>query len=61
MLKKKTTKNSNEKTIKELSLLYPGSNIPWNNSCTVTYFPSLKLFKLGEQDIQDTAGEARTS
>ena len=28
----------------------PGSNIPWNNSSTATYFLSLKPFKLDEQE-----------
>ena len=30
-------------------------------SCTATCLPSLKLSKLNELDMQDTAGEARTS
>ena len=28
----------------------PGSNTPWNNSCTATYLPSLKQSKWNEQD-----------
>ena len=39
----------------------PGNHIPQNSSCTVTYLPSLKLFQLDEQDMQDTAGEVRTN
>ena len=38
-----------------------GSNIPQNSSCTVTYLPSLKPFKLDEQDMGDTAGELRVN
>ena len=30
-------------------------------NCTATYLPSRKLWKLDEPDMQDTAGEARTS
>ena len=37
-----------------------GSNIPQNSSCTVTNLPSVKQPKLDEQDMQDTAEEART-
>ena len=28
---------------------------------TATYYQSLKLFKYDEQDMQDTAGEAKTN
>ena len=34
---------------------------PKSTSCTATYFPSRKLSKLDEPDMQDTAGEARTN
>ena len=37
----------------------PGGNIPQYSSFMVTDFPSLKLFKSDEQDMQDTAGEIR--
>ena len=39
----------------------PGGNIPQSSSCTATYFPSRKLSKLDEPDMQDTTGEAGTS
>ena len=39
----------------------PGSNIPQNTSCMATYLLSLKLSKLDEQDMWDTAGEVRTN
>ena len=39
----------------------PGGNTPQSTSCTVTYLPSQKLSKSDEPDMQDTAGEARTS
>ena len=34
---------------------------PQDTNCTATCLLSRKLFKLDEQDIQDTAGEAGTS
>ena len=34
----------------------PGGNIPQSSSCTATYLSSRKLSKLGERDMQDTAG-----
>ena len=34
---------------------------PQNIICTATYLASQKPFKLNEQDMQDTAGEARMS
>ena len=34
---------------------------PQRSSCTATYHPSRKLSKLDEPDMQDTAGEVRTS
>ena len=37
-----------------------GSN-PQSSSCTATYHPSWKLFKLDEPDMQDTAGEVGMS
>ena len=37
---------------------YLGNNV---SSCTATYHPSQKLFKLDEPDMRDTAGEVRTN
>ena len=34
---------------------------PPQNSWTATYYPSRKLSKLDELDMQDTAGEVRTN
>ena len=42
-----------------VSSIPPGSNNPHNSSCKATNFPSLKLAKLDEQDMQYTAGEVR--
>ena len=39
----------------------PGGNTPQSTNYTATCFPSQKLSKLDEQDMQDTAGEAGTS
>ena len=39
----------------------PGGAIPQSCSCTDTFLPSRKPFKLDEQDIRDTAGEVRAS
>ena len=39
--------------------LYTEWCIPWNNSCTATYPPSLKLSKQDKQDMWDTAWEAK--
>ena len=39
----------------------PGDNTPQGTNYTATYLPSRKLSKLDEPDMQDTAGEARTS
>ena len=39
----------------------PGGNTPQSSSCTATYHPSRKLFKLDEPDMLDTAGEVGTS
>ena len=39
----------------------PGSNTRRNNGCTTTYLLSHKLSKWGEQDMQDTAEEAKTN
>ena len=36
----------------------PGSNTPQDTNCTATCPLSRKLFKLGEPDMQDIAGEA---
>ena len=36
----------------------PGSSTPQDTNCTATCPLSRKLFKLDEQDMQDTAGEA---
>ena len=38
-----------------------GSNTPQSSSCTATYYPSQKLSKLDEPDMQNTAGEVGTS
>ena len=38
----------------------PGGKTPQGTNYTATCLPSRKLSKLDEQDIQDTAGEART-
>ena len=39
----------------------PGGNTPQGTNYTTTCFPSRKLSKLDEPDMQDTAGEAGTS
>ena len=39
----------------------PGGNTPQGTNYTVTCLPLRKLSKLDEPDMQDTAGEARTS
>ena len=39
-------------------LTSPGSNTPQDTNCTATCPLSRKLFKLGEPDMQDIAGEA---
>ena len=39
----------------------PGDNNPQGTNYTAIYFPSRKLSKLDEPDMQDTAGEAGTS
>ena len=39
----------------------PGSSTPPSSSCTVTYYPPRKLFKLDEPDMWDTAGEVKTT
>ena len=36
----------------------PGGNTPQDTNCTATCPLSRKLFKLGEPDMQDNAGEA---
>ena len=38
-----------------------GSNTPRNNACMASYLPSLNPFQLDEQDMRDTAGDARTN
>ena len=38
--------------------LRPGSNTPQDTNCSATCPLSRKLFKLGEPDMQDIAGEA---
>ena len=40
-----------------------GSNNPQNSNCTATfhYHPSRKLYKLDEQDMQNTAGGVKTN
>ena len=38
-----------------------GGNTPQSSNCTATYYPSPKLSKLDEPDMQDTAGEVGTS
>ena len=45
----------------ELYWTSPGGNTPQNSSCTATHYPSRKLPKLDEPDMQDTSGEIRTS
>ena len=39
----------------------PGGSTPQSSSCKATYYPSQKLSKLDELDMQDTAGEVGTS
>ena len=39
----------------------PSGNTPQRTNYTATYFPSWKLSKLDEPDMQDTAGEAGMS
>ena len=39
----------------------PGGNTPQSSSYTATYYPSRKLPKLDEPDMQGTAGEAGMS
>ena len=39
----------------------PGDSIPQNSCSMATYYPSRKLPKLDEPDMQDTAGEVRTN
>ena len=39
----------------------PGDDNPRDTNYTATCLPSRKLYKLDEPDMQDTAGEARTS
>ena len=39
-------------------ILSPGSNTPQDTNCTDTCPLSRNLFKLGEPDMQDIAGEA---
>ena len=51
-------------TTQECCKLYwtsPGGNTPQNSSCTATYYPSRKLSKLDEPDMQNTAGEVKTN
>ena len=38
-----------------------GGNTPQNSCYTANYYPSRKLWKLDEPDMQDTAGEVGTS
>ena len=45
----------------EQSWTSPGGNTPQDTNYTATCLPSRKLFKLGELDMQGTAGEAGTS
>ena len=42
-------------------IVSPGGITRRSNSYTATYLPSRKLSKLDEPDMQDTAGEAKTS
>ena len=42
----------------EKSWTSPGSNTPQDTNCTATCPLSLKLSKLDEPDMQDTAGKA---
>ena len=39
----------------------PGSSTPQDTNCTATCPLSRKLFKLGEPDMQDIAGEAESN
>ena len=39
----------------------PGDSTPQSTNYTATYLASRKLSKLDEPDMQDTAGQARTS
>ena len=39
----------------------PGNNTPQGTNYSTTCFLSRKLYKLDEQDTQDTAGETRTN
>ena len=48
-------------SIFESKLTSPGCNTPQGTDYTTIYLPSRKLSKLDEPDVQDTAGEARTS
>ena len=64
----KRTKEENRKYVISLKLQMkkklfgyftsPGSNTPQDTNCTATCPLSRKLFKLGEPDMQDIAGEA---
>ena len=58
--KKKKFSNMKWVTIILIGTFYkgPGSNTPQDTNCTATCPLSRKLFKLGEPDMQDTAGEA---
>ena len=52
-------KMENTSFLKELlRIARSGSNTPQDTNCTATCPLSRKLFKLGEPDMQDIAGEA---
>ena len=57
---KKQTKNKLEKKL-DGNYTSPGGNTPQDTNSTATCLLSRKLYKLDEPDMQDTAGEARTS
>ena len=55
-------KTAGEETRRQLQCwTSPGGNTPQVTNYTTTCFPSRKLSKLDEPDMQDTDGEAGTS
>ena len=53
--------DGNYTRMQRIILKIPGGNTPKDTNCTATCLLSRKLFKLDEPDMQDIAGEARTS
>ena len=53
--------DSNYTRMLQAILLSPGGNTPQGTNYTATCLPSRKLSKLDKPDMQDTAGETRTS